>query len=81
VSEHNDPVKHNWFIRWKHTAVGRLCWLVLDIVIVYIFGSMAVDSGRLLEWGVAILFAIDAVYNLVRLIGKLIKNGNKEAAA
>jgi hypothetical protein len=73
-------VKHNWFIQWKHTAVGRICWFVLDVVIVYIFGSFAVDSGRLLEWGIVILFTIDGVYNLVRLIGKLIKN-DKSAAA
>lgn len=80
MSEHNDEVKHNWFIRWKHTLAGRICWTVLDFVIVYIFASLAIDSGRLLEWAIVILFTIDGVYNLARLIGKVI-NGNKGAAA
>jgi hypothetical protein len=59
---------------------GRICWMVLDFIIVYIFATVAVDSGRLLAWALVILFAIDGVYNLIRLIGKLI-NGNKTTAA
>jgi hypothetical protein len=80
LSDTNEDIRHNWFIRWKHTAVGRIFWFVLDALVVFIFASLAIDSGRLLEWAIVILFTIDGAYNLARLIGKIM-HGNKGAAA
>ena len=77
TSGHNE---HNWFMRWKHTWSGRLAWLVLDLAIAYVFGSLAIDSGALWQWGIAVLFLIDGIYNLVRFIGKL-RSGRKATKA
>jgi hypothetical protein len=68
-SEHS---KHTAFVRWKHTKLGRLVWVIITAVIAYVFASLALDSGALWQWGVAILFAIDALYNLVQLARKFI---------
>ena len=76
ATEDSSQPEQNWFLRWKHTWSGRMVWSVLDLVIVYIFGSLAINSGSLWQWGVAALFLIDGVYNLVRLIGILL-NGNR----
>jgi hypothetical protein len=72
VSEGRQP-EHNWFIRWKHTWSGRIAWTVLDFAIAYVFASLAIDSGTLWQWGVAIFFAIDGAYNLCRFIIMLIR--------
>ena len=63
--------QHNAFVRWKYTWYGRLTWALVDLVISYIFGSLAVNSGTLWQWGVAVLFLLNGIYNLVRFIGKI----------
>jgi hypothetical protein len=68
--------EHNGFVRWKHTWIGRAVWTIVDLVIAYIFASLAVDSGSLWQWGLVVLFLIDGLYNVARLIGLLI-NGRK----
>lgn len=67
--------EHNAFIRWKHTPTGRLVWTVLTGIIAYVFVSLAIDSGQLWQWGVAVLFTIDALYNFAQFVRKLITNG------
>lgn len=64
--------QHNAFIRWRHTAAGRLCWAVLAGVITYVFASFAINSGSLLQWFVAVVFLVDCIYNLVQLARKVI---------
>lgn len=72
--------KHSPFIRWRHTRVGRLCWMVLAGAIAYAFASLAIDSGALWQWVLAIGFAIDAIYNLVQLVRSLINHEPKSDA-
>lgn len=64
--------QHSAFIRWRHTAVGRLCWAVLAGAITYVFASFAINSGSLLQWFVAVVFLIDCIYNLGQLGRKVI---------
>lgn len=66
----NEP-DHNAFERWRHSYSGRAAWVVLTLAIAYVFGSMAIDSGSLWQWGLAALFTIDGLYSLFRLIGKI----------
>jgi hypothetical protein len=68
-------------MRWKHTWSGRLAWTVLDLAIAYIFASFAIDSGTLWQWGLAVLFGLDGLYNLVRFIGKLLRKNDKTTEA
>jgi hypothetical protein len=72
----NQPEKHNAFVRWRYTWHGRLLWALVDLVIAIIFGSLAVNSGTLWQWGVAILFLLNGVYNFVRFVGK-VSHGSK----
>jgi hypothetical protein len=73
TSEHNE---HNWFIRWKHTWSGRIAWTVLGLTIAYVFASLAINNGALWQWGIAIFFAIDGLYNFARLIGKIVRRNS-----
>ena len=58
-------------MRFKYTWYGRLTWAMLDFVIAYIFGSLAVDSGSLWQWGIAVLFLVDGIYNFVQFLRKV----------
>lgn len=68
----SEQVEHNAFIRWRHTAAGRVCWAILAGIIAYVFVSLAIDSGALWQWLVAVIFTIDCLYNLVQLVRTLI---------
>ena len=70
-SEH----EHTAFIRWRHTRIGRICWAVLAGIIAYVFASLAVDSGTLWQWALAVVFIVDALYNLGQFIRTVI-HGN-----
>jgi membrane protein YdbS with pleckstrin-like domain len=63
--------QHNALVRWKYTWYGRLAWALVDLVIAVIFGSLAIDSGTLWQWGIAVLFLLNGIYNLIRCIQKL----------
>lgn len=76
-ANNNENEQPNAFIRWKHTWAGRLVWMVLDLAIAYIFASLAIDSGVLWQWGLAIFFIGDGIYNFIRFVGQLIRNGKR----
>ena len=68
TNEASQPSETNAFLRWKHSWIGRLVWTMLDVLIVLSFAMLATDSGALWQWGVAVLFAIDVLYQLTQLI-------------
>lgn len=70
----------NAFVRWKHTKLGRLCWAIVTAAIAYGVASLAIDSGALWQWAVAILFTGDSIYNLVQLARKFIQHDNNQHA-
>lgn len=56
------------------TMIGKP-WLTFAVVIVelmlaYIFASLAINSGSLWQWGLGIVLVIGALRNLVNLISK-----------
>jgi hypothetical protein len=71
--------QHNAFVRWRYTWHGRLVWTLVDLVITIVFASLAVGSGTLWQWGIAVLFFLNGLYNLIRCIGAL-RRGNGEHA-
>ncbi len=73
--------EHNAFLRWKHTKIGRLVWAILAGAIAYVFASIAIDSGSLWQWGLAILFAGDSIYNLVQLVRKFVERDSQSDKA
>jgi hypothetical protein len=74
----DQPEQQNALVRWKYTWHGRLTWALVDLVIAGIFGSLAINSGTLWQWGVAVLFLLNGIYNLVRFIGK-VSHGSKNS--
>jgi membrane protein YdbS with pleckstrin-like domain len=74
----DQQTQHNAFVQWRYTWHGRLVWALVDLVITVIFASLAINSGALWQWGIAILFLLNGIYNLIRCAQKL-RHGNGNA--
>lgn len=43
---------------WSETRAFRIIFGLISLVMAYVFGSFALDSGNLLDYAIAILFVI-----------------------
>ncbi|HCM51678.1 TPA: hypothetical protein DIS56_00885 [Candidatus Saccharibacteria bacterium] len=59
-------------LKLLHSWQGEFLLLIIFALLSYWFVSAAIDSGRTLEYGAAIIFGILALKNLARLIKHLI---------
>lgn len=53
---------------WQKSRFGYITEVVLDLALAYYLISLAIDSGRLIQYSLAILFLILAVRSLVKAI-------------
>jgi hypothetical protein len=61
---------------WHKTKVGHLTFGIAELLLAYLFASLSIDSGRLLEYAVTIVLFIGAIQNFVRIF-KPVKNEHK----
>jgi hypothetical protein len=54
--------------RWHKTKLGNLFFALFELTVAYLFASLAIDSGSLWQYAVAILLFIGAIQNLVKAI-------------
>lgn len=54
------------------TKSGLLVFLVAEVGLVYLFGSLAINSGSAWEWTLVLVLLIGSFDNILKLIGKLI---------
>jgi hypothetical protein len=57
---------------WHKTKTGLLVFGLLELLIAYIFISLAIDRGNLLYYLLTLLFLFGGLQNFVKLIGKLV---------
>lgn len=62
---------------WQESKVGLAVISVLDLFISYIFASLAVDTGSLLQYAIAVVFMALAVGHFVKLIRKIARRGHE----
>lgn len=60
---------------WHETKQGLALFAVVEAALAYVFVSLAIDSGSLLEWTLAIVLIIGVMQNIVRLVIKVVKKG------
>jgi hypothetical protein len=53
--------------RWHKTKVGHLTFGLAELLFAYLFISLAIDSGSLFEYLVAIILFAGAIQNFVRI--------------
>lgn len=64
------------FEKWHQTKQGLIIFTGLEAGLAYLFASLAIDSGSLIEWVLAIVFAIGAVQNAVKFTVVSLKKGH-----
>lgn len=60
------------FEAWHKSRAGLLIFGVAELLIAYIIGSRAIDTGSIWEYALAIVFLVGGIQNIVRLIGTLV---------
>jgi hypothetical protein len=58
---------------WHQTKVGLLTFLVIEVALIYIFGSLSISRGNLWYYLLTLLFVVGAIQNLVKFIMKVVK--------
>ena len=65
------------FKAWHKSKTGLFIFGVLELGIAYGLGSRALDTGSWWEYGLALLFLIGGIQNVVRLMKKVISGKSK----
>lgn len=61
----------NNMFAWQETKVGLAVIAVLNLFIAYVWASLAINSGSLLQWFIAMLFFVLAITHAVKFVRKL----------
>jgi hypothetical protein len=61
---------------WHKTKLGNLTFGLVELLASYLFVSLAIDSGSLLEYTAALILFVGAIQNFVKLF-RTPKNDSK----
>jgi hypothetical protein len=53
--------------KWRETKPGLLTFIVIELGLVALFASWAIDSGSLLDYTIAFVALVNAAADLIRL--------------
>jgi uncharacterized membrane protein HdeD (DUF308 family) len=54
--------------QWTRSKGGMACLALIELVLAYIFASLAIDSGSLLDWLLAVLLLFAGLANIYRAV-------------
>lgn len=57
---------NNSFLAWKQSRNGLLISGVIELVLAYIFVSLAIDSGSYWHYLLTFIFLVGAIHNFVK---------------
>lgn len=63
------------FEKWHQTREGLISFTLIEAGLAYVFASLAIDSGSLWQWLLAIVLAIGSVQNFVKFMISFWKKG------
>lgn len=64
---------------WQQTTPGLITFIVVGAGLAYVFGSLAVDTGSLLDYVLTFLLVVMVVQSLIALVAKQNKRGKGNA--
>lgn len=59
--------------KWHNTKPGLLTFAIVEAGAALLLASLAIDSGSLIQWTLAIVLAIGVISNLGKLVIALLK--------
>ena len=63
------------FEKWHQTREGLISFTLIEAGLSYLFASLAINSGSLWQWLLAIALAIGSIQNFVRFMITFWKKG------
>ncbi len=68
-------MNNNPLFAWQETKPGLVFIVLFDLLVAYGIGSLALDSGSLLQWTAALLFLVLAAGQSIKLLRKVFRHG------
>jgi hypothetical protein len=65
--------QHNKLFAWQETKTGLVLITLLDLFLAYVFVLLALDTGSLLQYFIALVFLVLGVTAAVKLVQKVVK--------
>ncbi|HSX27727.1 MAG TPA: hypothetical protein VLG25_03000 [Patescibacteria group bacterium] len=62
---------------WHRTKVGHTVFGTIELVLAYLIGSRAIDTGSWWEYFLTVFFLLGVAQNFTRLIGLVFKGNGK----
>ncbi len=62
---------------WHQTKKGLASFAVVELLVAYIFLSIAIDTANLWSYTVGVLAAVGAIHNVLRIVGVRKKSAKK----
>jgi hypothetical protein len=56
---------------WHSTKPGLLVAVLAELMVAYVFASLAIDHGNLIYYLLALILLIGSLQNLFKFVGKL----------
>lgn len=63
--------------KWQESTTGLLVFAVVEVMLACLFGSLAIDTGSLLDYSLTVLLTIAALHNFF-LFGQRVAHGHKK---
>jgi len=63
--------------KWHKTKSGLLVFFLVELLIAYGFASLAIDRGNLWYYLLTLVFLVDSLQNLFKLIGKILPHDKR----
>jgi hypothetical protein len=61
--------------KWHKTRLGLLVFVIVELTMAYVFGSLAIARGNWLWYLLMLVLLVGSLQNLFKLIGKIIHVG------
>lgn len=65
----------NNLLAWQESRVGLVVIILLDLFLTYVFASLAIDTGSLLQYFIAFIFLGLTIGQSVKLVRKVAHRG------
>lgn len=66
---------------WHQTKRGLVFFGLLELVLAYLVGSNAINTGSWAQYAITLLLLVGGLHNFIKLIGKLLRVGQKTGKA
>lgn len=66
--------------KWHHTKTGLAAFGLLELAVSYVLVSLAIDSGSLWQYGLALILLVGSLMNFAKLLWAFISGRGRKGS-